>query len=248
MSGLKPGPNPKDKDDPSPIRNTLTNPHVCLVHSASEMSHPAIILAIAYLLGSIPFGYVLVRLFLHQDIRATGSGNIGATNVARSGAKGLGIATLALDALKGVVAVLLAKHFFPGNVEIATLAALFSILGHMFPVWLGFKGGKGVATALGVYLALSWPAALSALAVFIVILIFTKYVSLASILGALTLPAFFLLFVPGHTVIITGCVCLISLLVILKHHKNIVRLKSGTESKFGSGKKSKSIDPQGTNA
>ncbi len=212
------------------------------------MSHPAIILAIAYLLGSIPFGYILVRLFLHQDIRATGSGNIGATNVARSGAKGLGIATLALDALKGVAAVLIARYFLPGNMEMATLAALFAILGHMFPVWLGFKGGKGVATALGVYLALSWPAALSALAVFIVILIFTKYVSLASILGALTLPVFFLLFVPGHTAIITGCVCFISLLVILKHYKNIVRLKCGTESKFGSGTKSKSIDPQGTNA
>jgi len=200
------------------------------------MSHPAFLLAIAYLLGSIPFGYILVRLFLHQDIRATGSGNIGATNVARSGAKGLGIATLVLDALKGVAAVLLAKHILPGNMEMATLAALFAILGHMFPVWLGFKGGKGVATALGVYLALSWPAALSALAVFVVILILTKYVSLASILGALTLPVFFLIFVPGHSAVITGCVCLISLLVIVKHHKNIMRLKSGTESKFGSGK------------
>jgi glycerol-3-phosphate acyltransferase PlsY len=200
------------------------------------MPHPVILLAIAYLLGSIPFGYILVRLFLHQDIRATGSGNIGATNVARSGAKGLGIATLALDALKGVAAVLLAKHFLPGNVEMATLAALFAILGHMFPVWLGFKGGKGVATALGVYLALSWPAALSALAVFAVILVLTKYVSLASILGALTLPVFFLIFVPNHSAMITGCVCLISLLVIVKHHKNIKRLKSGSESRFGSGK------------
>ena len=198
--------------------------------------HPALILAIAYLLGSIPFGYILVRLFLHQDFRATGSGNIGATNVARSGAKGLGIATLALDALKGAAAVLLARHFAPGNLDLVTLAAVFAILGHVFPIWLSFKGGKGVATALGVYLALSWPAALSALAVFIVILLLTRYVSLASILGAVTLPVFFLLFVPDHSPIIVSSVLFISLLVIVKHHKNIARLKSGTESKFGSSK------------
>jgi len=102
------------------------------------MNHPTLILAIAYLLGSIPFGYILVRLFLHQDIRATGSGNIGATNVARSGAKGLGIATLVLDALKGVAAVLVAKYLLPGNLDIATLAAVAAILGHVFPFWLGF--------------------------------------------------------------------------------------------------------------
>ncbi len=200
------------------------------------MNKHALILAIAYLLGSIPFGYILVRLFLHQDIRATGSGNIGATNVARSGAKGLGIATLALDALKGAAAVLLAKHLAPGDLNLATLAAVAAILGHVFPIWLGFKGGKGVATALGVYLALSWPAALSALAVFIVILILTKYVSLASVLGAITLPIFFLLFVPDHSLIVVCNVLFISLLVIVKHHQNIRRLIAGTENKFGSSK------------
>jgi len=211
------------------------------------MHQPALILAIAYLLGSIPFGYILVRLFLHQDIRATGSGNIGATNVARSGAKGLGIATLVLDTLKATAAVLLVKHLAPGNLNIATLAAVFAILGHVFPVWLGFKGGKGVASALGVYLALSWPAALSALAVFIVILIFTKYVSLASILGALTLPIFFLLFVSDHSPIIVASVLFISALVIAKHHMNIRRLKAGTESKFGSSKP-KPQQTEGSNA
>jgi len=198
---------------------------------------PAIILALAYLLGSIPFGYLLVRFFRKEDIRSVGSGNIGATNVARSGAKGLGIATLILDALKGTAAVLIAKHLLPGNLDIAALAAVFAILGHVFPLWLGFKGGKGVATALGVYLALSWPTALASLAVFVVALILTKYVSLASILGALVLPIFFMLFVPDRSPIVIPSVLFISLLVILKHHMNIARLKSGTESKFGSKKK-----------
>ena len=198
---------------------------------------PAIILASAYLLGSVPFGYLLVRFFRKEDIRSVGSGNIGATNVARSGAKGLGILTLVLDALKGTAAVLLAKHLFPNTLDIAALAAVFAILGHVFPVWLGFKGGKGVATALGVYLALSWPTAIASLAVFIIVLLLTKYVSLASIVGAAVLPNFFLLFVADRSPIVIASVLFISLLVILKHHMNIARLKSGTESKFGSKKK-----------
>src|SRR5215813_2105287 len=105
-----------------------------------------IVAAVAYLLGSIPFGYLLVKIFRGQDIRTTGSGNIGATNVARSGAKGLGVATLLLDALKGFVAVVIAQHIAPGNTDIAVAAAVAAILGHVFPVWLGFRGGKGVAT------------------------------------------------------------------------------------------------------
>src|ERR1700677_4879063 len=114
-------------------------------------------LPLAYLLGSIPFGYILVRLFRKEDIRAIGSGNIRATNVARSGAKGLGILTLILDCLKGLVAVLIAKHFAPNDLDLAALAAVFAIVGHIFPIWLRFRGGKGIATALGVFLALSWP-------------------------------------------------------------------------------------------
>ena len=145
-------------------------------------------LTTAYLLGSIPNGYLLVRFFRKEDIRAIGSGNIGATNVARSGAKGLGILTLILDALKAAAAVLLAQHLLPNNPDIPALAAVFAILGHMFPVWLGFKGGKGVASALGVYLALSWPTALASLAVFIIVLLLSKYVSLASLVGAAVLP------------------------------------------------------------
>src|SRR6185437_5822529 len=117
------------------------------------------ILAIAYLLGSIPFGYVLVRIFRKEDIRATGSGNIGATNVARSGAKGLGILTLLLDLLKAFAAVKIAQHFAPGTPgfpsDLAVLAGVAAVLGHVFPIWLGFKGGKGVASALGVFIAIA---------------------------------------------------------------------------------------------
>ena len=146
------------------------------------------ILAIAYLLGSIPFGYLLVRILRKEDIRATGSGNIGATNVARSGAKGLGILTLLLDLLKGFAAVKIAAHFAPGAPgfpsDLAVAAGIAAVLGHIFPIWLRFKGGKGVATGLGVDLALAPLAALCSLGVFIVVFAITRYVSLASILAA----------------------------------------------------------------
>src|SRR5579862_6078097 len=135
-----------------------------------------VIALIAYLLGSIPFGYVLVRLFRKEDIRETGSGNIGATNVVRSGAKGLGALTFLLDALKGYVAVLvggwvLDLHLFQQiPLQDATaVAALAAIAGHIFPVWLGFKGGKGVATAFGVFIAIAWLPAVFSLSVFVVV-------------------------------------------------------------------------------
>ena len=194
------------------------------------------ILVTAYLLGSIPFGYLLVRFFRKEDIRAIGSGNIGATNVARSGSKGLGIATLLLDCLKAFAAVAIARHFAPGNFELAALAAVAAILGHCFPVWLKFRGGKGIASALGVYLALSWPTGLCALGVFILVTLISRYVSLGSIAGAAILPLFFLLFTPDHSPTVVSCVLFISLLVIIKHRANIARLKAGTESKFGSSK------------
>src|ERR1700691_3511785 len=139
---------------------------------------------IAYLLGSIPFGYLLVRIFLKQDIRAQGSGNIGATNVARSGAKGLGLATLLLDLGKAYVAVVIAEHIAPGVYDVAVAAAVAAVVGHVFPVWLGFRGGKGVASALGVFLALTWPSGLATLLVFVVMFALTRYVSLASIVAA----------------------------------------------------------------
>ena len=191
---------------------------------------------LAYLLGSIPFGYLLVKIFRKQDIRATGSGNIGATNVARSGAKGLGIATLLLDLGKAFLAVKIAQHLAPGNYDIAVAAAVAAILGHVYPVWLGFRGGKGVASALGVFLALTWPSALAILGVFIVVVAITRYVSLASIIAAAVFPIFGFWFVPFRTPIVIAGFLFIPLLIILKHHGNIRRLLAGTESRFGKKK------------
>jgi glycerol-3-phosphate acyltransferase PlsY len=191
---------------------------------------------LAYLLGSIPFGYLLVKTFRNEDIRTTGSGNIGATNVARSGAKGLGIATLLLDLGKAFVAVKIVQHLAPGNYDLAVAAAVAAILGHVFPVWLGFRGGKGVASALGVMLALSPAAGACTFGVFLIIVFFTRYVSLGSMIGSATFPLFGLYFLPQRTPIVIAGLVFIPLLVILKHHENIRRLMAGTESRFGKKK------------
>jgi len=191
---------------------------------------------IAYLLGSIPFGYLLVKTFRHEDIRTTGSGNIGATNVARSGAKGLGILTLLLDALKGFLAVFIAQHIAPGKLDVAVAAAVASIIGHVFPIWLGFRGGKGVATALGVFLALTPFSTLSVLAIFVIVFLLTRYVSLASIIASAAFPFIALHFIGARSPIVIGGLIFIPLLIIVKHHQNIRRLLSGTESRFGSRK------------
>jgi acyl phosphate:glycerol-3-phosphate acyltransferase len=199
-------------------------------------------LVIAYLLGSIPFGYILVRIFRKEDVRATGSGNIGATNVARSGGKGLGILTLLLDLLKAFAAVKIAQHLAPGTPgfpsDLAVAAGIAAVLGHVFPVWLGFKGGKGVASALGVFIALVPIAALCSLGVFIVVFAITRYVSLASILAALMMPVFCLLWMPDRSPLFVGGVIFLALLVIAKHRANIARLMQGKESRFGSRKSS----------
>ncbi|MBB5318020.1 glycerol-3-phosphate 1-O-acyltransferase PlsY [Tunturibacter empetritectus] len=191
---------------------------------------------LAYLLGSIPFGYLLVKIFRHEDIRATGSGNIGATNVARSGAKGLGIATLLLDAGKSFLAVKIALHLAPGNYDLAVITAVAAILGHVFPIWLGFRGGKGVASALGVILALSPATAACTFGIFLVVFLLTRYVSLASMIGSATFPLFGLYFLPQRTPLVIAGLIFIPLLVIVKHHQNIRRLLSGTESRFGKKK------------
>jgi glycerol-3-phosphate acyltransferase PlsY len=191
---------------------------------------------LAYLLGSIPFGYLLVKIFRKQDIRATGSGNIGATNVARSGAKGLGIATLLLDCGKAFLAVKIPQHIAPGNYDLAVVAAIAAILGHVFPIWLGFRGGKGVASALGVFLALSPAAAGCTFAIFLIIFLITRYVSLASIIGSAFFPFFGLYFVAYRTPIVIAGFLFIPLLIIVKHHENIRRLLAGTENRFGKKK------------
>jgi glycerol-3-phosphate acyltransferase PlsY len=193
-------------------------------------------IALAYLLGSIPFGYLLVRFFRKEDIRTTGSGNIGATNVLRSGSKGLGIATLLLDLGKAFLAVRIAQHLTPGDYDLAVTAAVVAVLGHVFPIWLGFRGGKGVASALGVFFALTWPSALSILIVFLIVVAITRYVSLASIVAAASFPLFGFYFVPLRTPIVIAGFLFIPLLIIVKHHQNIRRLLSGTESRFGKRK------------
>jgi acyl phosphate:glycerol-3-phosphate acyltransferase len=198
------------------------------------------IIALAYLLGSVPTGYLLVKLFRHEDIRAIGSGNIGATNVLRSGGKGLGAATFALDVLKGAAAVwlgaLLASILLPSLPfrDAQALAAVSAVVGHMFPVWLHFRGGKGVATGFGVFLVAAPLAALSSIALFTLILLLTRYVSLASILGAASFPMFAWLLVRGDKPApYIAAQVIVALLIILKHHQNIRRLTTGTENRFG---------------
>src|SRR5947208_2452972 len=207
---------------------------------------------IAYLCGSIPFGYILVRLFRGQDVRATGSGNIGATNVART-APGLGIATLILDAAKGLIAVLLSVFLFariPATgqqaeylatyqhaVSVETLAILFAVVGHMFPVWLRFRGGKGVATAVGGFLFISPFATLISFCVFALVVGLSRFVSLGSIIGAAIFPLSASLIDPSYSTPASRIFTLIaSLLVIAKHHANIRRLLNGTENRFGKKK------------
>ncbi|HSE47788.1 MAG TPA: glycerol-3-phosphate 1-O-acyltransferase PlsY [Terriglobales bacterium] len=213
----------------------------------------AIIAAVSYLLGSIPFGYILVKIFLKQDIRATGSGNIGATNVGRTGHKGLAIATLALDAGKGALAVAIAawltpsyfvqsmpgQHINLNRPSAQAMAALLAVVGHMYPLWLRFRGGKGVATAAGSFLMISPTSVAIVLATFALAVTATRYVSLGSVLGAIAFPiAFWYLPPRNHAYSRYPYFCylaatLIGLLVILKHHENIRRLLAGTENRLG---------------
>ena len=199
-----------------------------------------LIVVFAYLLGSVPTGYLLVKLFRHEDIRSVGSGNIGATNVIRSGGKGLGVATFLLDVLKGAAAVELAALVAPQFAtavpprDIEALAAVVAVLGHMFPVWLHFRGGKGVATGFGVFLVAAPLGALAAIGLFTVVLLLTRYVSLASILSAASFPVFAWFMVTGdRPAFFIAAQIIVASLIILKHHQNIRRLMAGTESRFG---------------
>ena len=190
--------------------------------------------AVSYLLGSIPFGYLLVRIFKGQDVRTSGSGNIGATNVARK-SPALGVATLVLDAAKGLAAVLVARALFSGPHQqlIMTTAAFFAVVGHLFPVWLKFRGGKGVATSLGAFILLTPKSILCMVVLFLILAVAFRYVSLGSVAVAAAFPllawALHEYSDPRQLVLIA----LVSALVIWKHRQNIGRLATGTESKLG---------------
>lgn len=191
--------------------------------------------AVGYFLGSVPFGYLLVRAFRGADVRSTGSGNIGATNVARTSPK-LGLLTLVLDVLKGMAAVGTAMAISPPNRTVAFVAALAAVCGHIFPVWLRFRGGKGVATGLGSFVLLTPKAVLLALAVFVIMLAAFRFVSLASVTAAASLPLLALGLREGRSAQIV-LVSIASALIILKHRHNMQRLLAGTEPKFKANRK-----------
>ncbi len=182
--------------------------------------------AIGYLLGSIPWGLVLSRLAGHGDIRRIGSGNIGATNVLRSGSKGLAALTLLLDMAKGILAVLIGQRW-GGAAALAAAGA--AVIGHMFPFWLGFRGGKGVATALGVMTVLVWPVALAAALLWLAVALLSRYSSLAALVAAIAAAAIAAAIAETRlAVVVAG----IAILVVLRHHANIRRLIAGGESRI----------------
>lgn len=194
---------------------------------------------LGYVLGSIPFGLLLTKYAGLGDVRQIGSGNIGATNVLRTGNKGLAAATLACDLLKGTVAVLIASRFVSHEWPITTglgsvLAGVGAIVGHMYPVWLKFKGGKGVATFLGVLLGIAWQAAIGAAIVWLLVAFASRYSSLAALIATAASPV--ILYILGYPPV-AALFLLIAVLVWWKHSENISRLLSGNESKIGSKKK-----------
>lgn len=193
-----------------------------------------LLVAVGYLLGSIPFGVILTRLFGAGDLRQIGSGNIGATNVLRTGRKELAAATLILDGAKGAVAVLLARHFVPelGD-HAAMIAGAAAMIGHCYPVWLKFRGGKGVATLLGLALALAWPIGLVFAVVWLGAVLLLRISSLGGMLGAGSAPVAALAF--GYPVYAIGLAGL-AVIVLWRHRENIARLRAGTEPRVGAGK------------
>ena len=197
-----------------------------------------LIAAASYLLGSIPFGYLLVRIFRGEDVRLTGSGNIGATNVSRK-SPALGVVTLVLDALKGSTAVALAAGFGPIDAPkpygLMSLAATLAVAGHIFPIWLKFRGGKGVATGLGSFLMIAPKAVLLAAGLFFVVVLLFRYVSLGSILSVAAFPVLaWRLHEYGNSRTALVFMSTASLLIIAKHHANIRRLLAGAENRLGS--------------
>ena len=196
------------------------------------MSLPLLLL-FGYLIGSIPFSFIVARLFGVKDVRTVGSGNVGATNVMRSAGAAPGILALLLDGSKGALTVFMARGLSSSEAAVCA-AGLFAVIGHLFPVWLGFRGGKGVATGAGLFLPLA-PAALGgSVLAFIVTLAAFRYVSLASIVASLTLPAAALLLGASRAVVLTALVA--ALMVVSKHHANLGRLVRGAEPRLGAKK------------
>lgn len=214
---------------------------------------PVIVIVASYLIGSIPFSFLVARIFAGTDIRRQGSFNVGATNVARTAGKAAGLIALVLDLSKGYAAVALARWIISrpdwpiaaaatgGPIQSRefwiAFAGLIAILGHMFPVWLGFQGGKGVATATGVFLALGPLIIAAAAIIFVIVLITTRFVSLSSIIAAASVPVFFHFLAPGAPFWRVVVSIVIAIVVILKHHSNIARLVNGTEQRFGERRK-----------
>jgi acyl phosphate:glycerol-3-phosphate acyltransferase len=186
----------------------------------------------AYLLGSIPFGLLIVKILGGPDIREIGSGNIGAANVTRNAGRFAGLLTLVLDGAKGYFAVWLAARWTNNNIRWMMVAAIFAVFGHMFTVWLNFHGGKGVATGMGVFLPICWQAVAAAAVLWLIVVIFWRYASLASISAAAALPIFvYVLYAPGHAPpeFVSFGTLLICVLVIAKHKSNVERMVAGTE-------------------
>ena len=185
-------------------------------------------LGFGYIAGSIPFGLIITHLAGMEDIRAIGSGNIGATNVLRTGRKELAAATLVCDALKGTLAVLVTRHF--GGPELAILAGFGALMGHLFPVWLRFRGGKGVATFIGVLLAFAWPVVLGYAAVWLAVAYLTRYSSLAALAACTATPVLLWAFGYGEP---AALFVVLAVVVWITHRANIARLVAGTETKIG---------------
>jgi glycerol-3-phosphate acyltransferase PlsY len=200
----------------------------------TPMSIYPITVVASYLLGTIPFGYLLVRVFRRKDVRSSGSGNIGATNVARMSPV-LGVATLVLDAGKGLAAVILARALSGGEhqTRVMTVAAFCAVLGHLFPVWLKFRGGKGVATSLGSFALIAPKSIVCMLGLFLLVVAASRYVSLGSVVAAAAFPVLAWVLHESIEPVQIILIALISLLVVWKHRQNIGRLVAGSESKFG---------------
>ena len=199
----------------------------------------------AYLLGSIPFGLILTKLFGSGDVRKSGSGNIGATNVARVAGPVAGVFTLVLDAAKGAAAVWLSGRFTNESATWMVIAGLVALIGHCFPVWLGFRGGKGVATAAGVFLVLCPLALLASVVLFVLVVVFWRYVSLGSIAAAAAMPMLiYFLWAPRHAppLVVTFGALAAAILIVYKHDANIQRLVEGVEPRFSFSKNSNNKD------